>query len=371
MLDDALARHPHARAVLAGALPPAGVASHAYLFHGPAGSGKRTAAVELAAALLSDGSSDPANAAQRVRDCVHPDFTRVAPSGAALMIRSDIDEPVVSAATRTPFEARRRVFMIERADTMNDEAANRLLKTLEEPASFVHLILLTDHPAAMLPTIVSRCQPVRFEAAPARQIAEQMQHQNGIPGDVAEACARLCLGDGELALRLALGEGELLRAAAQTYTRALIAGELHNASGQLLIEQSNVQKQRAIDAVNERISREAEVLGDRDRRRHEREGETAAKRAGRRAGTQTLDDGLRLVSLWLRDVAVVSDGLPALVRNSDRAAAIAEDAQTVDSAHARAAAEIVEETRTMLALNPSEPLLLDALASRVERVLHA
>ena len=95
---------------------------------------------------------------------MHPDLTWVAPSGAAEMLVGDIDEPVVAAATRTPFEARRRVFVIERADTMNDQAANRMLKTLEEPPPFAHLVLLTDRPGDVLPTIASRCQHVRFDA---------------------------------------------------------------------------------------------------------------------------------------------------------------------------------------------------------------
>ncbi len=83
----------------------------------------------------------------------------------------DVDQAVVAAATRTPFEATRRVFVLERVDTMNDEVANRLLKTLEEPAHFVHLILLTDALGRVLETVVSRCQPVRFEPLPAARIA--------------------------------------------------------------------------------------------------------------------------------------------------------------------------------------------------------
>jgi DNA polymerase III subunit delta' len=113
-------RHPHARAVLTPALPPDGRPSHAYLFHGPAGSGKATVARAFAAALLSDGAPDPDSARARVEHGVHPDLTWVTPSGATEMLVSDIDEPVVAAAARTPFEARRRVFVIERAETMND-----------------------------------------------------------------------------------------------------------------------------------------------------------------------------------------------------------------------------------------------------------
>lgn len=369
MLEDVLTRHPHARAVLLGALAPGGQPSHAYLFHGPAGSGKREAATEFAAALLSAGSSDPSNAADRVRSGAHPDYTRVAPSGAAGLITEDIERPVIAAATRTPFEAERRVFVIEQADSMNDVAANKLLKTLEEPAAFVTLILLTERPTAMLATIVSRCQPVRFEAAPPAQLRERLQSEHGVAPQTAAACARLALGDGELALRLALGEGKALRAATQDYTRAVIDGRLADARSALLLEQASEHERRAKDEIDARFAAEADVLATRDRARHKREAETAVKRGGRRAKAQTLDDGLRLVSLWLRDVACAADGEPDLVRNCDRAELIAADSEQVPSHRARAAVALVEESRTMLALNPSEPLLLDALASRLERTL--
>src|SRR5262249_18567363 len=139
-----LERHPHARAVLGRALPPEGVPSHAYLFHGPPGAGKRAAARAFASALLAEGVADPDGARARVAHGTRPDLTWVVPTGATEMRVSDIDEPVVAAATRTPFEARRRVFVIEGADLMNDNAANRMLKTLEEPPPFVHIVLLTD-----------------------------------------------------------------------------------------------------------------------------------------------------------------------------------------------------------------------------------
>src|SRR4051794_7336948 len=119
-------RHPHARAVLGPALPPDGSASHAYLFPRPAGAGNRdvgpaslargragagrgAVAGASAAALRADGAADPESAAARVRSGAHPDLTWVAPTGAAQMLVSDIDEPVVGAATRTPFESARRV----------------------------------------------------------------------------------------------------------------------------------------------------------------------------------------------------------------------------------------------------------------------
>ncbi|HMJ01636.1 MAG TPA: AAA family ATPase, partial [Conexibacter sp.] len=166
--------HPHARATLGAALAPAGRPSHAYLFHGPAGSGKRTAARAFAAALLVEGAADPDGARIRVEHGTHPDLTWVAPSGAHEMLVGDVEEPVIAAAALTPFEATRRVFVLERADTLIEQAANKLLKTLEEPAPFVHLILLTDRLAEMLPTIRSRCQLVRFDALPPAALAERI-----------------------------------------------------------------------------------------------------------------------------------------------------------------------------------------------------
>src|ERR1700756_5463463 len=100
-----LERHPHARAVLEPALGAGAQASHAYLFYGPGGAGKRGAARAMAAEVVSEGSPDPEGARARVFSGAHPALTWVAPSGAHEILVSDIDGPVVSAASKTPFEA--------------------------------------------------------------------------------------------------------------------------------------------------------------------------------------------------------------------------------------------------------------------------
>src|SRR5580692_523251 len=213
--------HAHARAVLLPALAPNGSPSHAYLFHGPAGTGKRTVARAFAAALLVDGARSPETVAERVARDSHPDLTWVTPSGAAEMLVADIEQPVVAAATRTPFESARRVFVIERAETMNDQAANRMLKTLEEPPAFTHLLLLADRREDVLATIASRCQHVRFDPLPAALMAARL---DGVDGERARACARLALGDAGLATRLASDEGAALRARAEEFARCTVSG---------------------------------------------------------------------------------------------------------------------------------------------------
>src|SRR5437588_5790150 len=218
-----LDRHAHARAVLGPVLAADRHASHAYLFYGPGGAGKRAAARAVAAELLASGSPHPESARARALAGVHPDLTWVIPSGAHEILVSDIHEPVVAAASKTPFEANSRVFVIERVDELGDEAANRMLKTLEEPASFVHLILLTDRLVEVLPTIRSRCQLVRFDAPPVDEVAAAVEAL-GVPSEVALASARLSLGDAERARELAGPDGQELRAAAESFAGAVLTG---------------------------------------------------------------------------------------------------------------------------------------------------
>jgi DNA polymerase III subunit delta' len=359
-------RHPHARAVLGGALPPEGRPSHAYLFHGPGGSGKAAVARAFAAALLSDGARDPDSARARVEHGVHPDLTWVTPSGAAEMLVGDIDEPVVAAATRTPFEATRRVFVIARADTMNDQAANRMLKTLEEPAAFVHLVLLTDRPGEILPTIASRCQHVRFDAPAEDEIVARL---HGIEPLTARACARLSLGDAGRAAGLAFGDGPALRAGAEAYARGTLHGELAARPWIEVLTRAKALGDQAQAEAEERTTAELEYLPGRDRRRAEREGSEAARRAARRARAGAIEQALTLVGLWYRDVAAVADGAPEVVHAVDRLEGLRADAGGRDVHRLRDAVELVDEARAMLIVNPTEELLLEALAYRLARAV--
>jgi DNA polymerase III subunit delta' len=359
-----LERHPHARAVLTPALPPDGRPSHAYLFHGPAGVGKREVAREFAAALLSDGAPDPAGAAERVRRGAHPDLTWVVPSGAAEMLVGDIDEPVVAAASHTPFESKRRVFVIEGADRLIEAAANKMLKTLEEPPPFAHLLLLTDRPASVLPTIASRCQHVRFDALPSAELAAKLQ---GVAPETARACARLALGDGERAKRLAYGRGPALRQAAENYARAALRGETAGKPWKPLLDEARRSGEEAATECEELAAAELAVTSKKDVKRVEREGAEKGRRASRRAATATLDHGLQLIGLWYRDLACVRDGAEDLAHHADRLDALREDAAM--RADFRALVNRVDDTRQRLILNVNEELALEALAYSIDPAL--
>jgi DNA polymerase-3 subunit delta' len=363
-----LEHHPHARAVLEPALPPDGNASHAYLFRGPAGSGKRSVARAFAAALLADGAADPVLARERVGRGAHPDLTWVAPSGAAEMLVSDIDEPVVAAAARTPFEARRRVFVIERADTMNDATANRMLKTLEEPPPYVHLILLTDRLAEVLPTIRSRCQLVRFDPPEIEDVAGAI-HAEGVAAETALACARLALGDAERARTLAGQRGSVLRGAGERFARAALTGETGSVRPWTeLLGAVRAQGDETRAELEGQAAAELELYPRKERKRIENEWEERIRRVRRRVETAALDLGLQVVSLWLRDLACIEWGAAELVAHADRSEALASCAGH-DPQRLREAIELVEETRRRFQLNVSEELACEALAYRLESAL--
>jgi DNA polymerase III subunit delta' len=365
---EALEAHPHARLVLGAAL--ADKPSHAYLFHGPAGTGKAAAARAFAAELLAAGEADPDAARTRAMHGSHPDLTWVEPSGVHVMRVEDIEEPVVAAATHTPFESTRRVFVLERVDTMNDEVANRLLKTLEEPAPFVHLILLTDQLGQVIDTVVSRCQLVRFDPLPRDRIVERLESQ-GVDPARADAAARLALGDGRRAEFLAGPDGQALRADVEAMVRAALADADGTAEPwRALLERAEEAREQAEDAIDKKKKERLELEPkDRERRALEKEFDETAKRAGRRARTRVLDLGLELATLTFRDLVCVAECARESVLATDRIDTLAPAAQARDPRRLREAAELCEDTRQSLELNVQEDLALTSLSLRLRRLV--
>ena len=363
--------HPQARMTLSADL--GGVPSHAYLFHGPEGVGKRSAAHAFAAELLAAGSPDVDNARHRALSGSHPDLTWVRPTGAHVMRTEDVDGPVVSAATRTPFESKRRVFVLERVDTMNDEVANRLLKTLEEPAAFVHLILLTDALSQVIPTVISRCQLVRFDPLPAQRIAASLTEE-GVPADRAAACARLALGSGERARFLASEEGAALRADVDRMLAAALSGGPRGIDEpepwRGLLARAEERREAAEDLVGDaRSARLQSEPKGRERGALEKRFDETAKRDGRRARTELLELGLSLAALGFRDLVCVAEGAEEAALDPQRAAALSAAARGRDPRRLREAAERCEEARMSLEVNVTEDLALEALGYRLSTLV--
>ncbi|HET7177097.1 MAG TPA: hypothetical protein VFI63_00260, partial [Solirubrobacterales bacterium] len=306
VLDTATGHQPRVRMALAAAL--AAGPSHAYLFRGPRGAGKRAAARAFAAEILAAGAEDPAGARRRalLDPSPHPDLVWLAPSGAQHLVES-VREQVIRAAAYRPFEGAKRVFVIEAAEAMRDESQNALLKTLEEPPGFVHLILLSSEPAALLETVVSRCQPVEFAPLPVEAIEAALAGDS--PADEIAAAARLSAGDVEAARFLLTEAGRGLRAQAEQLAAAALGsadepGEVGPAPWRALLDVAEQAGEAAEAAAREALEAEAEA----GIRRSVRDIADEAKRVGRRRRTEVLDLGLALTAAWLRDLAATASG---------------------------------------------------------------
>jgi DNA polymerase III subunit delta' len=191
-----------ARAVLERAIAGGRVA-HAYVFEGPGGVGKRSAALGLAMALdcpVAPGAGCGAcEICRRIEAGLHPDVPSFGPSGPGGQIVID-DIRAILALTRTrPHEAPARVIVVDDADAMNPSSANGLLKTLEEPLAGNHLVLCTGAPDRLLPTVRSRAQRIRFRALSPAALAA-IARGRGLPEARAEIA--VALADGSAARML-------------------------------------------------------------------------------------------------------------------------------------------------------------------------
>jgi DNA polymerase III subunit delta' len=186
------------RALQLGRVPPA------LLFVGPSGVGKRTTALALGRALLCETAGifpcDRCSSCTRCLKGLHPDLFQV--QALTKFIKIDQVRDVVREIGSSPFEGRARAFVIDDAHELTEQAANALLKSLEEPAPRSHVVLVTSAPQALLPTVRSRCQLVRFGPLPAVLVEEHLRSVAGL--DVQEATLRAAAAGGSLGVALSL-----------------------------------------------------------------------------------------------------------------------------------------------------------------------
>ncbi len=361
-LLEATEHQPRARLALTAALETG--PSHAYLFRGPRGSGKRAAARALASEILAVEAPDPDDARRRalLDPSPHPDLVWLAPRGAQHLV-DEVRERVIRAAAYRPFEGRKRVFVVEAAEAMRDESQNALLKTLEEPPDFVHLLLLSSEPEALLETISSRCQAVSFAPLPAPVLEAELAGAGESEAEVA-AAARLARGDLERARLLLAPRGRELRREAERCVGAALAAELASSPWKQVLEEAEAAGADVEEETRAALEEEAKA----GMKRTVKDITDEAKRAGRRRRTEILDLGLELCGLWLRDLAALASGAEEVVFNRDRLDLLRSQGAGLDPARARQGAELVAATRRSLDLNVGEELALEALFFRLERL---
>ena len=344
-----------------------GRVAHAYLFVGAPGSGKLVAAYALAQALLCENDGCGAcDACVRVARHTHPDVHYFAPESATGYLISQTRE-LLEDVGLAPIRAKRKVYIIDRAEQMRANTANALLKTIEEPPSTVTFILLGTSTDLILPTIVSRCQCVPFRSMPLDESAGTVARATGadlarcrmaiaVTGGPARAIEFLKSAERQDARRQMLHAVDMLRRSDEADI-LLGVRDLMAAIKAPLAEVKSTQ-QAVLDQNADYLSRGAlKQLEDRNKREL-----TARERSG-------IMEALASVRSLLRDVLLTLEGDPSAVVNEDAADIIDRLAARATTAGVVEALEAVSAAERRIARNITPQLTIEVMLFDIRKAL--
>ena len=328
--------------------------AHAYLLHGPPGVGKRTVALLFAAELLGDHA--------RVERRTHPDLYVLEPVGD--QIRIDDIRALRKDLHMRPYEASRRVYLIFDADTMNEDAADALLKDLEEPPAYAVILLLASDLGPLPETIRSRCQLVPFRRLSESAVrAEVRLRAPGLSEDEATTVARVAAGRLDRAARLLDPAAQRRREALLAVARAVYLAPAFDAGdgAQALLEGIGERGAEAKEQAEAAVEVQ-ELTG--------REAEQRIRRAQRGAERDELLAALEELEWWYRDLVVLAAGAEGAVVHVDRLDELRADATRERLQGAERACALVRAAwREAEELQLSVPLALEALLIRLRHEL--
>jgi DNA polymerase-3 subunit delta' len=334
--------------------------AHAYLLVGARGSGVEEAARCFAAAIV--GPVDDARAVDLVMRGAHPDVVEIDPP--ANQIRLEDAQQIIDEAYRSPIEGTRKVIVVFDAERMrfNDRAANKLLKTLEEPPPTAVIVLVTAGADQLLPTIRSRCQRVDFAFLSHEAVVEALI-ASGVAPERAELLARLAGGridraralDGRLA---SVREAFVTASAAVDGTGGAVAVQADRLQEAVRSAVADLEASHVEEVATLAVELEAAGYPERTRRAQLRRLEEHHRRVHRHARAEALIEGITALETVYRD-ALADDAAPL---NADR------ERLRVDPAAAASALDACRAARqALIEHNPNEGLMLERLLLHLPR----
>jgi DNA polymerase-3 subunit delta' len=348
--------------------------THAWLFTGPPGSGRSVAARAFAAALQCEHEGcGHCEACHTVLAGTHADVTVVRPAGLSLGIK-DV-RSLVLAASLAPAGNRWQVIVMEDADRLTEEAANALLKAIEEPARRTVWLLCTPAPDDLVVTIRSRCRLMSLRTPPSAAVAAMLVERDGIDPAMAAFAARASQGHVGRARRLATDETarrqrqDVLRlptVVADVGSCLVAAADLVDAAGEEADSETAAVDEAEIAAMKQAYGEgatggaaarggaraAAAVLKDLQRRQKSRA--TRTKR-------DALDRALVDLASFYRDVLVVQLGAGVELANEEQSPAITKVATSSSAEATLRRIDAVLECRELLAANANPLLAVEAM----------
>nr|WP_222436996.1 DNA polymerase III subunit delta' [Quadrisphaera sp. RL12-1S] len=370
-----VAGQPDVVAQLRGAVTAPSAMTHAWLFTGPPGSGRSTAARAFAAALqcereaLGERGCGTCHACRTVLAGTHADVQVVATE--KLSIGVDDVRALVQRAARAPSAGRWRVVLVEDADRFTEHSANTLLKSIEEPPPRTVWLLCAPSPEDMVTTIQSRCRPVRLRVPSPDDVAALLVRRDGIDPTMAAYAARAAQSHVGLARRLARDEGARLRRrqVLQLAFEVTGVGEAVVRAGELV----DVASEEAAAATAERDAAEraellralgAEAAGSLPPalRSQVKSLEDDQKKRATRARRDVLDRALVDLASLYRDVLVVQLGAGVDLVNAELSREVGALARRGTPEQTLARLDAVSTARRRIAASVSPLLAVEAMA---------
>ena len=358
----------HLAALLADAPP------HALLIVGPRGAGAGTLARDAVATLMcgapvDGGPCGACRACRLIASGSHTDLVVISPTGVSNTIKIDQIRALAAGLALFSVEGGRRIALIERADLINEDAQNALLKTLEEPPSRTHVILAAAEDSRLMPTIRSRCAVIRIGLPDANQASELLAERLGVDAPTAVRLLRMSSGRPGLLID-AEATGDAARAHAQIRRQILdfTTTSPHARLGQL---GALVADARAIlvagaddgDAADGSESEDgSDDAPDVDA---EPKKKSPAKRSGKPTPAERRAAAITLLRLWrgvARDLALVSASAADQIAFPEDRAEIEAVAHRLPTATWGEALRAIDKALTALHRNGNPELLLDAAA---------
>ena len=316
-------------------------ARHAYLFTGPHGVGRRTLALRLTQGLNCLQPASPGipcgtcRTCQHIEQMQHPDLAVVQAERAGGSLKVAQIRELQRGLSLTPYEAKYRVALLLRFEEANPNAANALLKTLEEPPPQVVMMLTASDAESLLPTIVSRCEVIRLRPLPLDVVAAGLQTRWGLPPEEARLLAHISGGTPGYAINL------------------------HNHPKSLEDRQAWLDDQQRLLGASrvERFNYAEEIVPKGN------DAETTRKKK--------LRDLRSLLQTWLslwRDVMLRAAGASAPLTNPDREAEIEQLAATLNLSTAKGMVDTLERTQYLLDRYVNTRLTVEVLMLDMPRI---